>query len=266
MIKYSETTAGKWDDFEKIISQFKYREMLFRGQSDSKWGLETSLYRLFNDLSKIFNNAGLERRFSKNNHEKNLISQFQMNAHLYLNSLPAKTDNDLFEWLAIMQHHGTPTRLLDVTTSPYIALHFALEVGNKDAAVFAINHNMIIAENIRFYGKDYKSKIFNNLKGDESFLTPFEPLLSNDRLKAQQGLFIVPSNNYETLDTILKRYECFDKAVSKIIFPAKLRLEGIRRLRKMNITSDTLFPGIDGFCKSLGFLAIEKYTQLKRIE
>ncbi|MBN1414854.1 MAG: FRG domain-containing protein [Bacteroidales bacterium] len=263
MATYNLQLIEDWENLEEVISQYRFREMLFRGQSDSTWKLETSLYRLFKDISKIFTHANAKRRFVRNLHEKNIISQFQMHAHLYLNSLPES--NDLLEWLSIMQHHGTPTRLMDVTTSPYIALHFALETGNADAAIYIIDHKLLIKENIQYYGKDYQNKIFENLRGEDAFLTPYEPKYSNDRLKAQQGLFLVPSNIYETFDTIFQKYECFNTAIRKIIIPARLRLEGIRRLRKMNITSDTLFPGIDGFCKSLGFLAIEKYSQLKRI-
>ena len=67
-----------------------------------------------------------------------MVSHFRANAHLYLPTLPTNSDSNL-EWLSIMQHFGCPTRLLDVTASPYIALYFAIEIARTDAAVLAFN-------------------------------------------------------------------------------------------------------------------------------
>ena len=94
---------------------------------------------------------------------------------------------------------------------------------------------------------------------------PFEPKQTNERLVAQQGAFLVPSNNYETLDKIVEVYEIDKPIVKKLIIPAAMRLEGIKRLRNMNITAASLFPGLDGFCRSLRD-QVESYSQLKRFD
>ena len=53
----------------------------------------------------------------------------------------APAENEKVEWLALMQHYGAPTRLLDWTNSAYVALHFALNnrKSTEDCAVWAID-------------------------------------------------------------------------------------------------------------------------------
>jgi hypothetical protein len=53
-----------------------------------------------------------------------IVREFMRRAHHYLADVPE--NGSWFEWLALMQHHGAPTRLLDWTYSPAIAVHFAL--------------------------------------------------------------------------------------------------------------------------------------------
>ena len=79
----------------------------------------------------------------------------------------------------------------------------------------------------------------------------------SERLVAQQGLFLVPSTNYETLDSLLAYYGLEGKACKKLVIPDTLRFSGVERLRRMNITAATLFPGMDGFCRSLRFQILE---------
>jgi len=62
---------------------------------------------------------------------------FERKSHLFLADPPRHDDQ--IEWLALMQHHGAPTRLLDFTWSPYVAAFFALERASDDAAVWALN-------------------------------------------------------------------------------------------------------------------------------
>ena len=56
---------------------------------------------------------------------------------MFLGHVPEWEDD--FQWLALMQHHGAPTRLLDFTWSPYVAAFLALERAVDDAAVWAIH-------------------------------------------------------------------------------------------------------------------------------
>ncbi len=253
---YNTKEIETWDEFDNIIQEMVFRNWIFRGHSDSQWLLQTSLYRLFEDLESIIKSSrGKGRDFAKDSHENAILKQFQTNAHIYLHHLPK--EDDKAEWFAIMEHYGAPTRLLDMTFSPHIACFFALEKGHNDACIFAFNHREFTMADENELGKEYKLTLFKkSKKGRDSFFIPYEPKQSNERLKAQKGLFLIPSNNYETFDDILSEYHCCKEACIKIIIPNTLRLEGLKRLHKMNIASDVLFPGIDGFCRSLGQYSI----------
>lgn len=74
--------------------------------------------------------------------EEVLLADFKRGAHLH--SVGHVDDDDRLGWLALMQHHGTPTRLLDWTISPYVALYFAVEPPFGQAAcVWAIDLQML---------------------------------------------------------------------------------------------------------------------------
>lgn len=256
-----------WSKFDREVAKLPFRVWLFRGQPEATWQLRTSLYRLFEDLQKTFNlcQPDKRRRFARDQHEKAMISHFKANVHLYLTSLPQNRDSNL-EWLSIMQHFGCPTRLLDVTTSPYIALFFALEQGHTDAAVYAFNQKKIRDTDLDVLGEGYQKNVLKNIKRDKAFIIPYEPKQTNERLVSQQGVFLVPSNNYETIDDIVNLYDNLDGSLSKkFIISDKLRLEGIKKLRRMNISAGSLFPGLEGFCRSLRDQS-ENISQLKRFE
>jgi hypothetical protein len=254
---WKEITIKDWNEFDIFVGSLQHREWLFRGQSNSEWSLKTSLYRLFEDMEPIItSHFDKSRPFAKDEHEDFLINKFKTNAHLYRNNLPDKEEK--LEWLSIMQHFGAPTRLLDVTLSPLIASYFALEQGHTDCCIYAFNHiELSTIDKIIFEDKILKESIFENQKGENSFITPFEPKITNERLVAQQGLFLAPSNNYETFNELLGQYSMGGDVCIKIIIPKELRFKGVERLRRMNITSATLFPGIEGFCKALRFQVLE---------
>lgn len=247
-------TIKSWAEFDRELSKKHYRKWIFRGHHDANWELESSLHRVFEEaqaIHKISNNK--EKKLNKYEHEKVMIDRFMCNAHLYLNSTPDK--NDKLSWLSLMQHHGAPTRLLDFTFSYYVALYFALENGEDNAAVYCINHQAIKnADDEQFESNlpEMYANIFgeSNNKG-EPLLLAFEPNFSNQRLLSQQGLFVLTNTLNFTHEESFIVYELEEDDVIKFIIPKKLRYSGLRKLNQMNINSTNIYPGLDGFSKSL---------------
>lgn len=263
--RWEEIEIDNWDEFDRQVSRLPHRQWLFRGQSDASWEIKTSLYRLFEDAKKIINVSEISnRRFAKDVHEQLLIRRFMTNAHLYLRALPDKQSK--LEWLALMQHYGAPTRMLDVSLSPHIACYFALEDGHEDAAIFAFNYKEIKDLDQGVGIKNKNTEIFKNHKGMRAFIHAHEPKFANERLLSQQGMFLVPSNNYQTFDDLLDDYGGGGNVCKKFIIKAKIRYEGIQRLKRMNITSSSMFPGIDGFCRSLKHQVYETTSSQKMFD
>jgi hypothetical protein len=247
-------TIKSWPEFDRTLSKKHYRKWIFRGQSDATWNMESSLHRAFEEAQEIHKTSNnKEKNLNKEEHEKVMIDRFKCSAHLYLNSLPK--DDDILSWLSLMQHHGAPTRLLDFTFSYYIALYFALEYGEDDAAVYCINHQAIKNDDDEQFGSKrhemYAKVLDEHMNSDEPFLLAFEPTFSNQRLLSQQGLFVAINNHEYTHENLLTAYELEDDDVLKFIIPKKLRYSGLRKLNQMNINSTNIYPGLDGFCKSL---------------
>src|SRR4026209_85575 len=112
--RYSVTS---WPQFVTIIEKLSgFRNWAFRGQGDAKWPLRSALSRHI-IVSKVCRDAWPLQ-------EERIRRIFERKSHLHLTRPPG---DDELEWLALMQHHGAPTRLLDFTWSPYVAAFFALE-------------------------------------------------------------------------------------------------------------------------------------------
>ncbi|EIM1710409.1 FRG domain-containing protein [Aeromonas dhakensis] len=254
-----------WEEFDKFVSQNRYRDWVYRGQSNSEWKIGSSLSRLFDETNLIHKAAnGRQRRLPHIDHERLLLEKFQSHAHIYTSHLPPKEKK--LEWLSIMQHFGAPTRMIDVTFSPYIALYFALQSGAGDAALYALkpkHYRRIDEKELEI--EVNSDRIFDYEKDDTTFFIAYEPEQSNVRLMAQQGLFLVPSKISVPFTDILGDYYHEDSQFIRFLIPASLRVEGLRRLKRMNITASVLFPGMDGFCKSLHSQVIDTTRQLERV-
>lgn len=245
-----------WTEFRRIATSQEFRSWAFRGQKDANWPLYSSLSRYFINFN-VHKDAW---EFQ----EKRMVRIFRRQAHLFLSHVPA--DDSDFEWLALMQHHGTPTRLIDFTWSPHVVAFFALQNATSTAAVWAIfppnidhSSNQVIRGGeiidtprmwLRIPG-NYE-KYF--LPGNIPFAITGEPHIMNQRLIAQHGTFAVPAKLDEPLESILSDYENSERVVVKFeLNTSRIRDDAMKDLYASNISDATLFPGIDGMARSLAF-------------
>lgn len=252
---YREIPINNWITFKNYISDLNGR-WAYRGQKCASWGLETSLERHFRKINSSF-------------WEMQLIERFQQRASHYIDN--SNKPEDIVEWLALMQHHGAPTRLLDWTFSPYVAAYFALENCDEECAVWAVDYNWMQWETVAkivksgvtnhevagghitdiwFSKLNFYDLIYNN---NEKLVIPLVPRRLNERQIIQQGLFLFGSNREQTFEGNVEAYEDdnMSQRMYKFVLSKKLRKEALRELGLMNISRATLFPGLDGFAQSL---------------
>jgi len=178
----------------------------------------------------------------------------------------ASTDT-VWHWLALGQHRGLPTRLLDWTYSPLVALHFAtsdLELMREDAVVRAID----FVEANRFLPKRLKRildaegsdtatvdmlgtfgslRAFDRLARDP-FVVFLEPPSLDPRIVNQFSLFSLMSSPRAGLDDWLRAHPSL---VRTIAIPASAKWEIRDKLDQANINERVLFPGLDGLSRWL---------------
>jgi len=259
---WQTSDVASWQEFDEQVRALTRFRWLFRGQGEAHWGLQTSLRRAFAEATVIKRQAGNKRGFRVLEHERLLIDRFRRSAHLYRTALPGQ--NDPLEWLGIMQHYGAPTRLLDVTLSPHIAAYFALDQGAGDSAVFAFDHRQLRPASMTI--RDFERRALSESERHGGVVYAFSPRLTTERLLAQQGAFLAPSSIEEDFEDVLRGAGAGGGTCRKLVIPAALRWEGIDRLKRMNITSTSLFPGIDGFCRSLRFQIHDPVKNQARLE
>ncbi|HET6231112.1 MAG TPA: FRG domain-containing protein [Longimicrobiaceae bacterium] len=231
------------DSWQPELGRFR-SSLAFRGVSDAEHDLKTSLMRLGAPYPQL---------------EGHLIRNFQKYGTLGDVGL----DYSEWKWLTIGQHHRLPTRLLDWTYSPLVALHFATADRAKcerDGVVWCVDyvrsHKHIPAllrdalEEVGAYTftvgmlEDLVGSLdrFDALSG-EPFAIFFEPPSVDARIINQYAMFSVLSSPSETLDGWLaQRPELY----RRVRIPARIKGEVRDKLDQANVTERVLFPGLDG--------------------
>ena len=248
-------TVKKFQDFLNIVTPHAARKYMYRGQNNYEYKLESSLFRAFSRNKRSrFKEDWDTKKFNSLGYEKEMLETFKRNAHIFLQHFPEESKP--FDWLALMQHYGAPTRLLDFSFSPYIALFFAISgATDKDAAVYCIDYEKFKEFSLT---KDFTfDKFFENKSKSlkDSTITWFEPSFVNERLFAQQGVFLVPNTLEYSHEEILNETDFKDFLIKIKITPEAFS-DIIKELYKMNITASTVYTGFEGFCKSFEHIGI----------
>jgi hypothetical protein len=179
----------------------------------------------------------------------------------------AARPDSTWDWLALGQHRGLPTRLLDWSYSPLVALHFATENPadfDKDGAVWCVNFveaNRLLPARLRRILREEGSDTFTvemlapfrtlrefDALGREPFVAFVEPPALDQRILNQLALVSLMSDPAGVFDDWMTAHPDLCR---QVIVPAAQKWEIRDKLDQANINERVLFPGLDGLSRWL---------------
>jgi len=237
--------AGAWNP---ALGRYRL-PYAFRGHARADEDLSSSLVRLAagRDVARL---------------ELHLLRNFRKYAHAEAGA------RSIWDWLALAQHRGLPTRLLDWTYSPFVALHFAtanLARMEEDGAVWAFNfveaNRRLPARLKRMLDKEGSDTAtvdmlsafgslaeFDRLGRRSPFVIFMEPPSIDPRIVNQFALFSLMASPAAGLDDWLADSP---ELARRIVIPAEMKWEIRDKLDQANINERVLFPGLDGLSRWL---------------
>jgi hypothetical protein len=248
-----------WTELLEQLYEHSWNEQLGRFRAPFAFrGLPDIDERPVNSLTRLIGgHRDIERI------ELSMLRNFRKYA---VQQAPTSVDS-IWHWLAVAQHHGMPTRLVDWTFSPLVALHFATQDPNgydRAGVVWCVDFvraNKLLPERLRAILEEEGSDTFTadmlaafaslrefDALADDPFLLFIEPPALDARILNQAALFSLMPSPTASLQDWLRDHPDLARAVP---VPAELKWEVRDKLDQANITERTLFPGLDGLSRSL---------------
>jgi hypothetical protein len=224
-------------------------------------------YKLMPSLYRHKEHAHIDHFMSL---EKNLMERFKQRSIPFHNRISA---ND-WEWLFLMQHYGVPTRLLDWSESPLVALFFAVTSANymldnkgqpsfaNDASIWLLNP---VIWNEKAIGlSTYKGSI---LSIDDANTASYKPIAdigtmkllpiaiygphNSQRIVAQRGVFVCFGKDIRSMERLYED-EGFPSCCLTRIKIKRNKLPFIySALQRHGITDSVVFPDLDGLAREI---------------
>lgn len=248
--------VSSWSELHELLFADSWKEPLrrfrssfaFRGVSSADYSLQTGLSRLAGATDEL---------------ERHMLRAFRKYARR-----EAVPQDSIWSWLAVAQHHGLPTRLLDWTYSPYVAMHFAtehLDEFDVDGVIWCVDYaatnrylpdplkDVLAAEGSDVFTAEMLAAAVPTLRDFDAlsrdrFVAFLEPPSLDERIVNQFALFSLVSNASARLEAWLVEHpHCY----RRLVVPASLKWEVRDKLDQANVTERVLYPGLDGLSRWL---------------
>ncbi len=256
-------------------------KFLYRGISNNEYEMIPSIFRKTHDIDITINDFINNSKYTSYTSEKQILQSFIAEACAYIKRSPSE---ELCKWAEYAQHYGVPTRFLDWSQNPLVALYFACKdnkldykqkdnIGGKDAKVWMLhlyNYSNFVNQRINtIYDSDQKEytiyEAINKIyQGEKIFEYPliYQPYYADLRMSAQSSMFMVWGRKEDSFDSFFTKENWmrsnkskeglrrFGTQFNQIIFGFHIlsdRKQSIlRELDLCGINEKTLFPGLDG--------------------
>lgn len=215
----NEFHVNNFSDLHTLLGRYRRdNRWAFRGHSDPEW--------------QLIPKAGRPPFWGHD--ERRIFEAWKRRAIEYITIHP----NDDWGWLAIAQHHGLATRLLDWTYNPLAAAFFAVsEHIDTHAFVYAYKSaKVVIPEKI--HPIDFRG------------VALFKPMGVVPRIIRQGGLFTVHGKPNLPMEGVIQEAD----ELEKIVIDKAYRDELVFELSHYGINRATLFPDLDGLSAYVNWL------------
>lgn len=232
---YTTYNVSSFREFQDIILERPTEHfILYRGQSQDKALLpKIARYELPN----------VEET------EREMIEDFQRRSLHLIDYHPGNS----WDWLALAQHHGMATRLLDWTENPLIALWFSMSTKIEDMNV---DYSVVWGFNVPKEDIVISTDDKDPFKGRMTKV--FKPNHITKRISAQFGWFTIHKSNSDRKFIPFERNEEYSERLFKIKISSKCFKECKSRLHNFGINSASMYPDIDGLAKHVEWLFLGK--------
>jgi hypothetical protein len=221
----SDIHIARFEELHQSIQSYSGKAVIFRGVSKLSHKL----------VPKIGRYKFLKKRRETITEEKYMLRLFKDQAIRFLTYSPI---ND-WEWLAIAQHHGMPTRLLDWTRNALVAAYFAVQKPQKaDSCIYVFQSSTYIdlKKHTDPFSRDKVGK--------------FIPRHVTNRITAQSGIFTIHPTPLVSFKS---------ERIDRLIISASFRKELKKVLFRYGIHEGTLFPDMDGLCRHIEWMRTDIY-------